>query len=69
MLSDKNIKLGGKDVIVEFDKSRFGHRVYNRGWIVEGVQVLGLVERTPLARTIMVTIKKRKLFRKEYEST
>jgi transposase-like protein len=38
--------IGGPGVIVEIDESKFGKRKYNRGHRVEGVWVIGGVERT-----------------------
>jgi transposase-like protein len=38
--------IGGEGVIVEIDESKFGKRKYNRGHRVEGVWVIGGVERT-----------------------
>ncbi len=38
--------LGGEDIIVEVDESKFGKRKYNKGKYVEGAWVVGLVERT-----------------------
>jgi len=38
--------IGGEGIIVEVDESKFGKRKYNRGHQVEGVWVLGGVERT-----------------------
>jgi len=43
--SDDTI-IGGENVIVEIDESKFGKRKYNKGHRVEGVWVLGGVERT-----------------------
>jgi hypothetical protein len=37
---------GGQGVVVEVDKSKFGKRKYHRGHHVEGVWVIGRVERT-----------------------
>ncbi|KAF9742973.1 hypothetical protein NGRA_3608, partial [Nosema granulosis] len=38
-------KIGGNNTIVEMDESKFGMRKYNRGHHVEGVWVLGMVEK------------------------
>ncbi len=37
--------IGGKNIVVEIDESKFGKRKYHRGHRVEGVWVLGMVER------------------------
>jgi transposase-like protein len=50
-----NYAIGGDDVIVEIDESKFGKRKYNRGHHVEGVWVLGMVERTN-ERRIRLTV-------------
>jgi transposase-like protein len=41
-------KLGGKDSIVEIDESKFGKRKHNRSHRVDGVWVVGSVDRTTL---------------------
>lgn len=41
----ENTKIGGPGKIVEIDEAKFGKRKYNRGIRVEGVWVLGGVER------------------------
>src|SRR5215813_11075282 len=38
--------IGGEGITVEIDESKFGKRKYNRGHRVEGVWVIGGVERT-----------------------
>jgi transposase-like protein len=38
--------IGGQGVVVEVDESKFGKRKYHRGHHVEGVWVIGGVERT-----------------------
>ena len=38
--------IGGEGIVVEIDESKFGKRKYNRGHRVEGVWVVGGVERT-----------------------
>jgi len=42
-------KIGGKDHIIEIDESKFGKRKYNKGHHVEGVWILGMVDRTTRA--------------------
>jgi transposase-like protein len=53
-------KIGGEDVIVEIDESKFGKVKYHRGHRVEGVWVFGMVERTPSKRIIFIPIDNRK---------
>lgn len=49
-------KIGGENLIVEIDESKFGKRKYNRGHSVDGVWVLGFVERSPARRIILVPV-------------
>lgn len=51
--------IGGEGVIVELDESKIGKRKYNRGHHVEGVWILGGVERTANRRTFFVPIQER----------
>lgn len=44
--------IGGPNIIVEIDESKFGRHQYTRGHHVEGVWLLGLVERTPERRVV-----------------
>lgn len=37
-------KIGGDNKIVQIDESKFGHRKYNRGRLVEGHWVIGMIE-------------------------
>jgi transposase-like protein len=51
--------IGATDTIVEIDESKFGKRKYNRGHRVEGVWVLGMVERTPRRRLVLLVVDNR----------
>ena len=53
-------QIGGNGVVVEIDESKFGKVKYHRGHRVDGVWVLGGVERTPEKRTFLIVIKDRK---------
>jgi ISXO2-like transposase domain len=55
----ESVKIGGDDVIVELDESKIAKRKYNRGHHVEGVWLLGGVERTPEKKTFFVPIESR----------
>lgn len=55
----EKVKLGGANIIVEVDESKVGSRKYNRGRFIDGVWVLGLVERTPERRIILIKLKNR----------
>jgi transposase-like protein len=46
-------------VVVEVDESKFGKRKYHRGHKVEGVWVVGLVERRPERKIVFVPVEKR----------
>lgn len=52
-------KIGGSNTIVEVDESKFGKRKYNRGHHVEGVWILGMVERTERRRIVLVQVDNR----------
>jgi transposase-like protein len=45
-LEDDNHVIGGPGIIVEIDESKFGKRKYYRGRMIEGVWVVGGIERT-----------------------
>lgn len=49
-------KIGGENTIVEVDESKFGKRKCNRGHVVDGVWVLGAVERTPERRIFLIKV-------------
>ena len=52
--------IGGPGITVEVDESKFGKRKYNRGHRVDGVRVLGIVERTPKRNIILLIVPDRK---------
>jgi len=55
----KKHKIGGKNIVVEIDESKFGLRKYNRGHRVDGVWVLGMVERTEARRIFLKAVPRR----------
>ena len=52
--------IGASGAIVEIDESKFGKRKYNRGHHVDGVWILGAVEKTEPKRIILVVVDDRK---------
>jgi transposase-like protein len=44
---------------VEIDEAKFGKRKYNRGHRVDGVWVLGMVERVPSRKIVLIAVDKR----------
>ena len=52
--------IGGPGIIVDIDESKFGKRKYHRGHRVDGVSVLGMVERTPQRKIILIKVSNRK---------
>jgi transposase-like protein len=52
-------KIGGPDIIVEIDESKFGKRKHHRGHQVNGVWVVGGVERTPERKMFAVAVQDR----------
>jgi hypothetical protein len=55
-INDDDTKIGGEGVTVEVDESKFGKRKYNHGHHVEGVWVVGGVERTTERKIFAVTV-------------
>jgi transposase-like protein len=54
-----NKLIGGKEIIVEVDESKFGKRKFQRGHHVEGVWVLGMVERTNERKIKLIVVDNR----------
>ena len=49
----------GQPIIVEIDESKFGKRKYNKGKRIDGVWVVGGVERTPERKVFLLTVPNR----------
>lgn len=49
----------GQSIVVEIDESKFGKRKYNKGKRVDGVWVVGGVERTPERKVFLLTVPNR----------
>ena len=58
-LEDDDGIIGGEDIIVEVDESKFGSRKYNRGRRVDGVWVFGGIERTREKRCFVEVVENR----------
>jgi transposase-like protein len=58
-IRSSDLQIGGEGVIVEVDESKFGKRKYNRGHQVEGVWVVGGVERTGERLAFLETVQDR----------
>jgi transposase-like protein len=55
----EDTRIGGEGVIVELDECKLGKRKFNRGHHVEGVWILGGIERTVSKRTFFVPVEDR----------
>ena len=58
-LEEIDCRIGGPGIIVEIDESKFGTRKHNRGHRVEGVWVVGGVERTLEKKVFVCKIESR----------
>ncbi|KAI5151341.1 hypothetical protein ENBRE01_2071 [Enteropsectra breve] len=52
--------MGGNEVIVEADESKFGKKKYHKGHKVEGVWIFGFVEKTLKRKLYLFQVKNRK---------
>ena len=52
-----NTQIGGPGVIVEIDESKFGKQKYHKAHRVGGIWVLGMVERIPRQKFVVIKIK------------
>jgi hypothetical protein len=59
ILQEMHQKIGGPGVVVEIDESKFGKRKYNRGHPVDGVWIVGGVEKTPERKIFLVKVRSR----------
>jgi ISXO2-like transposase domain len=55
----EDVIIGGQGIVIEIDETKLGKRKYNRGHPVEGVWVVGGVERTPERRVFLAKIEVR----------
>lgn len=59
ILDPEHDTIRGDGVIVEIDESKFGKMKYHRGHRVDGVWVIGGIERTPQKKVFLATIENR----------
>jgi hypothetical protein len=48
--------IGGEGIEVDIDETKLGRRKYHRGYRMEGVWLLDVVERTPVRRVFLVPV-------------
>jgi hypothetical protein len=58
-LIEEDCMIGGNGIIVEIDESKMGKRKYNRGHPVDGVWIVGGVEKTPERRLFLAVVENR----------
>jgi hypothetical protein len=58
-IENEEQRIGGQDIVVEIDESKFGKRKYRRGHKVEGVWVVGGIERTEEKKIFACSTKSR----------
>jgi len=58
-LKDYEDKIGGEGIIVEIDESKFGRRKYHRGRVIDGVWIIGGIERTEQKWCFLIKVQKR----------
>lgn len=58
-LDDVDTCIGGPDIVVEVDESKFGKRKHNRGKHIEGAWVIGGIERTSAGKFFVEVVEKR----------
>ena len=49
-------KIGGQNIIVEVDESKFGKHKYHRGYRVDAVWIVGMVESTAQCRILLFAV-------------
>lgn len=59
MIEEQDEIIGGPNIIVEIDESKFSKRKNNRGHHVEGAWVIGGVERTPHRKMFAIQVQNR----------
>ena len=58
-MKSKDQCLGGKDIILELDESKFGRRKYHKGLWIDGILVFGVVERTIYRKIVLFPVPNR----------
>jgi transposase-like protein len=58
-LEDDNNMIGGEGIIVEIDESKFCRRKYHRGCVIQGVWIVGGIERTNEKRCFLEVVEDR----------
>jgi IS1 family transposase len=60
-LDSESCMIGGPGIVVEMDETKMGKRKYHKGHRVEGVWVVGGVEKTPARRVFLVVVEDRSM--------